>query len=378
MIQRTEAEILLKKYVEGTATDEERALLEAWYLKHELKDLPQVSEAGKYDQMERIRAKLAAHSSVPESSTTPVRIWYRIAVAASVILAVSVGVYFFMHKPAATQRIVQSKPRDLAPGSDKAVLTLADGKQIPVGGAKASLLAYQGNTRINLTSGNEVIYSPGEEKRADKMQYNTLSTPRGGQYAMILSDGTKVWLDAASSITFPVSFTTKSRDVKIKGQVYFEVARKAGAPFKVAAGSQTVEVLGTSFNINAYNDEPAVKTTLLDGSIKISAPGSKVILKPGQQALTSESKISVTTDAGVDEAIAWHKGMFEFHDADIKTMMRQLARWYNVDVSYEGKITDRRFSGKIYRNLSALKVSDILSYKDIHFRIEGEKIIVMP
>lgn len=378
MTEKTTAEILLQKYIDGRATDQERVLLEAWYQQHELKNLPEVSELKKTQQLQRIRTKLVAHTATANPVVKTLRLWPRVAIAASILFAIATGVYLVLYKPVNKQEIAKQTTHDLAPGGNKAILTLAGGKQIAVGGSKASLLTYQGKTKINIGADDALTYHAEKADKTAAISYNTLTTPRGGQYPLVLADGTKVWLDAASSITFPVAFTGNSREVSISGQVYFEVAHNAAKPFRVTAGHETVEVLGTHFNINAYGDEPAIKTTLFEGSIKIASGNNKAVLKPGQQAQAATGKMIVTNDADMDEAIAWHKGIFEFHDASIQTVMRQLSRWYDVEISYEGPVTERHFSGKIYRNISALKVSDILSYKEIHFRIEGKKIIVMP
>jgi transmembrane sensor len=239
-------------------------------------------------------------------------------------------------------------------------------------------LANQGNIQIQAKSGNGITYiSAG--KPASEIEYNMLSTLRGEQspYPLILSDGTKVWLNSASSIKFPTAFTGLNRTVTLTGEAYFEVAHNAAKPFDVIAEGQTVEVLGTHFNVNAYKDEPSISTTLLEGKVKVMQGNKVVVLKPGQQAINGNNELIVKI-ADTEMAIAWKNGLFKFDNADVPTLMRQLSRWYNVDVVYEGVPSSRRFSGKIYRNVNALTIADILSYKKIHFRIEGQRIIVMP
>lgn len=302
-------------------------------------------------------------------------------VAASIVLCLSYGTYLVLREPGPVKQVAQVQKQDLLPGTDKATLTIANGQKIDVGGAHQGKIAIQGNTAINKTNDGRIVYhSAGKLADTQAPVYNTMTTPRGGQHPLTLSDGTKVWLDAASSITFPVAFTGNERTVEITGQVYFEVAHNAAKPFKVTANGQTVEVLGTHFNINAYTDEPEMKTTLFEGSVKVTKNGKTGMLVPGQQAIVplgSANSIEVKT-ADTDEAIAWHMGLFKFHDATIQAVMRQLARWYDVDISYEGNVPDRHFSGEIYRNVKASKIADILSYKKIHFRIEGKKIVVLP
>jgi transmembrane sensor len=368
-MENKDVAVLLQKYKAGHCTSEEKAWLESWYLQHDPDAILELQPQEFVDDLQQIGAGLPLYKA---TRTRP--LWPRIAAAASILIFLSLGIYFLAQKAAPPVQTTKNQIKDIAPGSYKATVTLANGKQIVLTGAKNGFLANQGNTAIHIRAGNQIVYKATGSTIA--LQYNTMSTPRGGQYSLTLSDGTQVWLDAASSITYPVAFNGKDRLVNITGQVYFEVAHNAAKPFKVTANGQAVEVLGTHFNINAYPDEPNIKTTLFEGSIKLTSNTGQAILKPGQQAQLSQDKINVVSDANMDEAIAWHKGLFEFHDADIQTVMRQLSRWYNVDVSYEGKITDRHFSGKLYRNVTALTVADILSYKKIHFKIEGKQIVV--
>lgn len=308
-------------------------------------------------------------------------LWPRITVAASVLLALSITAYFITQKTKIASSHLIAKhvpPHDIAPGGNKAILILSNGKQINLTNAQNGQLAKEANAIINKTADGKVIYK-SNSSAAEEITYNTLKTPRGGKFDLTLADGTRVWLNAASSIKYPSAFTGNDRQVEITGEAYFEVVHNAAKPFRVRVAGQTIEDLGTHFNINAYSDEPNIKATLLEGSIRLTNNSSGLTLKPGQQAIVQPNQtIKLDENADTEEAVAWHKGMFEFHDASIETVMRQLARWYDVDVSYEGKIPQRQFSGKIYRNTSALKVSDILSYKQIHFRLEGRKIIVTP
>jgi len=307
-----------------------------------------------------------------------VRLWPRIAAAASILLFLSISAYYIFHKQPQKQ-IAQVQKPDLQPGTNQATLTLAGGRKIVLTANLHGQIAMQGNTKIQANAAGAIAYNAfGTETQ---IEYNTLSTKRGQQspVPLVLADGTKIWLNAASSITFPTAFTSKNRTVNITGEVYFEVVHnESGPPLKIVANGQVVEDIGTKFNINAYEDEPVIKTTLFEGSVKLSAGASSKTLKPGQQAQVKSGEIVIIPNADTEQAIAWHKGLFKFDDADIPTVMRQLSRWYDVDISYENNIPDRQFSGKIYRNLSALKISDILNYNNIHFRIEGKKIIVEP
>ncbi|RYY00999.1 MAG: DUF4974 domain-containing protein [Gammaproteobacteria bacterium] len=340
---------------------------------------------------QQIRQKIGAEEDaiqlkpIDHNTTRRIIPWFRIAAAACIFLVFCLGTYLLKNE----KKDLVSNSVDvlivvkdtLAPGSDKAVLTLSNGRKINLDNSQSGLLATEGAARIKKTDNGRVIYeSSSDVAQSTEISYNTLSTPRGGKYDLTLSDGTKVWLNAASSIRYPSVFSGTSREVEITGEAYLEVQHDASRPFRVIAAGQLIEDIGTAFNVNTYDDEPVLKTTLIEGSIKITSKSQAAILKPGEQALMSNNgqTFQVKRDVDVEEAIAWHRGFFSFYDADIKTVMRQLARWYDVDISYEGAVPQRRFSGKIYRNISALKVADLLSYKQIHFRIEGRRIVVMP
>jgi len=299
--------------------------------------------------------------------------WFR--VAAAVVLLLTTGAVYYATQSKKYPASAPAPIADVLPGGNKALLTLAGGRQIVLDSARQGDLIIQGNARIRKAADGQLSYNPIGDAAAT--EYNTLSTPRGGQYELTLSDGTKVWLNAASSITYPTAFTGNQREVAITGEAYFEVKYNAKQPFRVKVGNDTIEDLGTHFNINAYSDEPAVKTTLLEGRVRIDAPGHSVTLKPGQQAVDKHSG-SLTVDNTVDleEAIAWKKGMFQFNRADIRTVMRQIARWYNVDVRFEGPVSGDRFWGKLPRDANASQVLKVLQKEQVHFRIEGKAIIV--
>jgi transmembrane sensor len=212
------------------------------------------------------------------------------------------------------------------------------------------------------------------------MVYNTLVTKRKERspYPLILADGTKVWLNAASSIIFPVAFTGKDRTVTITGEAYFEVAHNATQPFKVKANGQMIEDIGTAFNVNAYSDEPVVTTTLLQGSVRVSLTDNEasVVLKPGDQAKAANGGLKLKSNVDLDGAVAWKSGIFQFKNTRIDEVLRQAARWYDVDVDYRQGIPDQTFTGRISENVNLSGLLEILSYSGVHFRIEGNKIIV--
>lgn len=365
-MENKNSRVLIKKYLQETATPEEKALLESWYITTAENQEEETREPD-YPKIE-IEILQALRK---EQLELPRKLWPRIAAAASIILCLSIGGYLLLHKQP-SQRITQSQIHDIPPGSNKAILTLANGRKIVLTDAKNSKVAEEENTTIIKKNNGEVAYTKNSAAVRAVLAYNTLTTPRGGKFELTLSDGTQVTLNAASSIRYPVNFVGNERRVEITGEAYFEVAHNRAKPFFVSAKGQTVQVLGTHFNINAYDDEPSIKTTLLEGSIKISEPGQSALLKPGQQAqIGITGTIKVIDGVDIEEAIAWKNGMFKFNHADIKTVMRQLSRWYDVDVEYEGKMSEREFSGKLFRNVNASQVLDILSFSKVHFRIEN-------
>lgn len=304
--------------------------------------------------------------------------WLKYAVAASVLIFMGIGTYLFLADHSTSSQIAKA---DFIPGGNKAVLTLSNGSTIILDNAKNGTLANQGDIAVNKVHDGEINYeavNTGKEETRTKPSYNTITTPKGGQYHVVLADGSKVWLNAASSISFPTAFTGKERQVKITGEVYFEVAKNKMKPFFVRTGNQLVEVLGTHFNINSYTDEPDIKTTLLEGAVKIRQLNNSfsAFLKPGQQAINKSSGPILVKPADIEQAVAWKNGLFQINDASIESIMRQASRWYDVDVEYEGKIPQRQFSGKIKRDVKASEFLQMLAYFNVHFTIEGRKIIV--
>lgn len=267
---------------------------------------------------------------------------------------------------------------EILPGGNKAVLTLGNGATISLDDAKNGAVAQQGNVQVFKTAGGELVYKPvGENTEA--VQYNTLATPKGGQYKLALPDGSHVWLNSASSIRYPTAFDGNERHVDITGEAYFEIAHDASKPFIVQVNEMNIKVLGTHFNVNAYTDESSVNTTLLEGSVQISSAGNSKVLQPGQQAqVGGTTDFRLLNDVDVDEVVAWKNGFFSFNKADLQTVMRQIERWYDVAIAYEGTIPQREFVGKISRNNNVKEVLKILQESKVHFRVDGRKIIVTP
>ncbi len=309
------------------------------------------------------------------------QLWAKIAVAAVLIMAV--GIYWWSGVREKSKMAINNTPStpvtDLPPGGNKAILTLGDGSSIVLDSAGDGNLASQGNTEITKSGEGELVYK-SNNKAANAVVYNTVTTPKGGQYHIVLPDGSKVWLNAASSLKFPTAFVGKERRVEISGEVYFEVAHNAKMPFIVKSGETEVAVLGTHFNVMAYPDEKVMKTTLLEGSVKVSRAGKFAMLAPGQQArLTGSSEnIRVLDNVDTDKEMAWKTGYFQFEDDNLESIMRQVSRWYDVDIAYEGNASREHFTGRLPRNANVSKVLKILSLSGVKFRIEGKSIIVTP
>jgi ferric-dicitrate binding protein FerR (iron transport regulator) len=341
--------------------------------------------------------QIEQHIAAPQTRSKRVNLIGRwMTAAAAIIILVGVGVWYWLAsetKPAVVLNPQQQN--EVVPGSNKAVLTLADGKTIALDSAAHGLLSQQGQTTVNQQDG-ELIYESATTSMAPtgEMIYNTLTTPRGGQYQLTLPEGTQVWLNSASSIRFPATFNDSARVVYVTGEVYFEVKprykkkKKERVPFLVQVQSanglkQEVEVLGTHFNINAYEDEPYVATTLLEGKVSINRPGiaGPAFLLPGQQAqLNPQGKqVRVINNADLLQAMAWKNGLFRFDGVELKTVMRQLARWYDVEIIFDRNApVSELFNGAMQRNLQLSQVIKGMSAMGIHVKKEGKQLIVMP
>lgn len=306
--------------------------------------------------------------------------WMRVVAAASLILCIS-GISYWVLKKENKEKITQSivsrkNSGPIMPGGYHAMLTVADGSTIVLDSIQNGNL-HQGGANIRKQNGL-LIYDRSGPLNADAaVGYHTLTTPRGGQYEVVLPDGSKVWLNASSSIHFPTAFLGKQRDVELTGEAYFEIVKNKEKPFHVNVKNMQVEVLGTHFNVNAYADEKSIKTSLLKGSVKIKNRSESVLLRPGQQGIMEKSNQNIEIkNADLEEAIAWKNGLFQFDGANITAIMREISRWYDVDIVYAGKIPIRRFEGKISRDVPLSDVLKILELSNVKFKIEGKKIIV--
>ncbi len=315
------------------------------------------------------------NQSFPKSRFIP---WKRYAIAASVVFTIGIISYFLLfNKDKNPEVVVISKTLShdiIAPSATKAMITLADGTQVALDNVTSGTLTKQANVNVIKTEDGKIIYNGS----ASEMIYNTLTNPRGSKVIDItLADGSHVWLNAGSSVTYPVAFVGNERKVTITGEAYFEVSRHPTKKFFVQANGSTTEVLGTHFNVNSYSNEADVKVTLLEGAVKVTKQNVSGVLKPGQQAQITD-KINVVSDVDIETVIAWKNGLTKFKSADIKSIMRQVERWYNVDVVFEGNMPDRTFTGGVSRDAKLSELLRILEVSNIHFRLNGQKLVVMP
>lgn len=369
---------LIERYNNGTLTEDERAMLESWY----------ISEVGSntdYQGLEENLAKLDQNflHIIGAKEKKGSKLWPRVAVAASFFAVLGLSLYFYSSKSPDKVELANLQTIDIDPAGNKAYLTLGNGKRIALTDANNGTIAKQDNVQITKTADGQLVYSITENNSSSSspLDYNTIETPNGGRYEIALPDGTHVWMNAASSLKYPVSFASlRERRVELQGEAYFQVAKDKQHPFIVKTTQQEVKVLGTHFNINSYADEPEVKTTLLEGSVNVSNLKGKnsKILSPGQQAIVKGEDIKVG-DADVDQAMSWKNGDFVFVGEDLKAVMRQVARWYDVEIEYQGNINS---SGVVSTISRTKKLSQVLKglqiNQGIHFKVEGRRVLVMP
>jgi ferric-dicitrate binding protein FerR (iron transport regulator) len=364
----------------GNCTPEEQKLFEEYRDNFDLSDIPWISDFGDKAKVEN-RLKIDLHNKLSKSRVRRlIPYWW----AAAAVITLALGGLLVANKYFSGN----TKPYELAsdkniikPGNNKATLTLADGKQIALDGPRKGQLFMLNNVSANNDADSSVTYQKNTSEIAKSPQpYNVLTTPRGGKYQLILADGTKVWLNAGSTIKFPIDFTNKEREVELSGEAYFEVAHDLRRPFRVTGAGQVVQVLGTHFNVNAYPEEETVKTTLLEGSVRVygksrGATTPSILIKPNEQAVFKSNQLSkITVDA--DEFAAWKNGVILFRDADIHDVMRKISRWYNVEVAYQGEVSNDTYNGEIPRNAAFSEVLKILKLDDINVKLNGRKLIV--
>lgn len=375
---------ILAKYEAGTITEEELQTLDDWYASFESNpDItdslsPEERAVRKKHLQEKIFDQLGLEISptaeMPQkrSFLNPrQRLWQ---VAASLVLLCAASFYLFKRQSDKQSLNTAAQSSTIQPATDQAILTLGNGQKILLDESKNGELSSEGNIHINKLKPGNLVYTA--DNKVSKVHFNTLSTPRGGRYQLTLADGTQVWLNAQSSITYPSAFRSDSREVTISGEVYFEVAHNAAMPFRVKSENQTIEVLGTHFNVNTYQAKSSTRTTLLSGSVALSNAHQRIVLRPGQQGIVAGRSLSVK-QVDPAEVIAWKEGYFDFTDADVGSVIDELGRWYNVDIHYRGAATQETFTGRIPRSWPFEKVLNLLkTFKSIQVEMQGRRLIV--
>ena len=366
-----DAKKLLEKYLSGDCTPEEIAVVEDWYIQ-----LP-------------FEGKTPTHARIEESKQATFALLNQVkklghyslikvvGIAASILICLTVGIYLFKYRTQEKVLVTKRHLKDILPGRNRAVLKLADGSTVDLDQAKNGEIAIQNGIIIRKNANGELEYII-KDSASGISGSNQVSTPRGGQYQVSLPDGTKVWLNAASTLKYPYSFAVNERLVELNGEAYFEVSKDRKRPFRVNTGKQTVEVLGTHFNINAYSDEAAIRTTLLEGAVRVSTASAKVDIHPGEQSKFpyGSSVLSVDKNVDLDRVMAWKNDVFSFDNDDLKTVMRQIARWYDLDVVYKGKIGEERYVGEIPRSSNLAEVFKILELNHVLTEINGKTLTI--
>jgi len=380
---------LVAGYIKRTLSTQEQDELDNWVAESDDNVLlfeemiDEKNLAAMTEKIREIRTVEALDKTKQRISFRPVlhKTWFRqlfpYALAASILAAI-ITIFFLNRDQTSSLIPVAIKSHDIDPGGNKAILTLGNGKTIRLDSAQSGELAMQGNIKVIKTDVNRLSYSisiGGDQIE----EYNELTTPRGGQFQLVLPDRTHIWMNSQSSIRYPTTFSGKLRTVELKGEAYFEVAKDARKPFHVRVGDADIHVLGTHFNVNAYDDEFEVKTTLLEGSLKINFQNDSVLLKPGEQGKWNKSeKIGTIRLIDIDEVVAWKAGMFSFHRDAIQSVMRQVARWYDVNINYSGSVKNH-FNATIERNVPVSKLLKLLEETGgVHFEVKDKTIIVNP
>jgi transmembrane sensor len=373
---------LLQKYQSGNCSDSENELIESWY--------KQLVDTGEWqwskDEKEMMEKMIEARINKQINGTLPQKVFYlkprfQWWAAASVIFLLAGFSYFTLSNKKTIQgQVAKVSHNDVkAPQSNIATITLSNGQKVNLDSVGNGALAVQGNVKLIKLANGKIAYQQSSGEVITKIEYNTLSNPRGSKVInMSLADGSKVWLNAGSSLTYPVSFIGNERKVSVTGEAYFEVAHDASRPFIVNNGTMDVRVLGTHFNVNSFKDDGNdIKVTLLEGSVKIENGNATGILKPGQQGVVT-SDVKVLDNVNLDQVMAWKNGYFQFDNASLQNVLKEISRWYDVDVVYEGKNQPRVFMGEMQRDLNLTEVLKILQMNKVHFKIAAKELRIMP
>lgn len=377
-MDKQRAQELLDKYLNGTCTSEEKSIVERWYNRR-IDDLEAYPIQANLDTI-----GIEIFQSIIMDDTKRRRYYYRWIAAAVLLIAISVGInYLFLTVKSNEQQVIAN---EIYPGGNKAYLTLGNGERISLTDAEHGDIAKQSGITITKTSEGQLVYSAEPTDNSKFITYNSISTPKGGQFKVMLPDGSNVWLNAQSSLTYPTSFSPfDNRKVQLEGEAYFEIAHNKEKSFIVRTisssedMSQDIEVLGTHFNINSYENEGVIKTTLLEGSVRVLVEqfNQSFLLKPGQQSRLSKKELLIEL-ADIDSELAWKNGDFVFNDESLSSIMKKIERWYDVEVVYQTKITDRGFTGAVSRSKNLAAVLQIMELAGgITFKIEGRRVIII-
>ena len=386
MITKEEFLILYEKNLSGKCTPEEKQLLESYQDEISMPDDKWNVQFGNKKHIRQvlkanIRQTLHHDHSAHVSNK---RLYLKIAAAAIVFFTAGVLVFKLHPNKTKVNYTVKNPVDHIVPGSNKAYLTTANGAVITLNGLKNGSLLSQGGIQINKVKDGLLKYgkkvAANSAGSINNVIYNTITVPRGGQYQLVLADGTKVWLNSASIMKFPVAFTGRDRQVELSGEAYFEVVKNPSQPFKVAVNGITVQDLGTHFNVMGYSDDKEVKTSLLEGSVKLSGNKATAILKPGEQGILNDQQNAFKIEkVDMDDVVAWKNGFFAFNDEDIQTIMKRISRWYDVDVVFPQQFKRKNFGGTVSRFADVSQVlKDLELTGSIHFKVEGRRITVMP
>lgn len=365
---------LAEKIQQGSITEEENIFFDKWYNGLSKKDLNIDSQYAKNKNQLKRRIFRRIQNDIKKTEKVPVLFyWKKLAIAASLVLGTILGsLYFYLHED---HSLNDPQPIIVA-GKNNAILTLADGTKINLSEAANGVISHTANVDIIKTSSGSIQYKSQTSSSNNPTAYNTIEAPAGGKWSLILPDGTQVWLNSSSSITYPTQFSATERKVKIKGEAFFDVTHNKKAPFVVSSGQQLIRVLGTEFNVEAYEEDAVAKTTLLKGAVAIESGNKAVKLAPGEQAKWNGKEI-IKEVVDTEAAIAWKEGYFKFNE-NIESILTKISRWYNVEIIYLSKPDPATtFSGKIARDRNLNSVLKMLEYDgNIHFQIQGRRVIV--
>ena len=378
---------LLKKYLSGSCTASETEKVNRWF--DSMDGVPEhiagLSEEERMLMEDRVFERILQHIEKEEQTNVrslprkSIYSWKVLTAAASLFLCLSLLVLWTQHPfsffPKKTIKSAQSV--NIVPGGNKAVLTLGDGSSLILAEANLGTVADQQNVSVVKTAEGELSYKNSSASHSSGIVYNTITTPVGGKYSVVLPDGSKVWLNSKSSLRFPTSFTGPEREVQMTGEVYFEIVKNLKQPFKVRSGGTQISVLGTHFNVMAYEDEAEQKATLLEGSIHLSSGKYTVLLKPGQQAGVAASGIQLNQNVDLQEVMAWRNNLFVFKDMEIREIARQISRWYDVQVVFKSTTSKIPYTGTIPKDVELSELLSMLQFTGLKYELNNHVLTII-